>query len=526
MKITHKILLGFTLTVLLAALICIGGLVHLEEVSGQYDRQVMINAPVIESLHEILVAGLRIVAASAEVRMLQEHAHQQGGELRNSIIEGELKELREGYREIYDYHEKYYGLVHKYFPGKSTQQEEVSAAVERLVNSSVNLVDPKNQETSLEILELKEELEEADDVFMKVLNRVILEEEKEQDGEQALLVASCTGVKSILIGLTFLAAFGAVLSVFLILSSFRSGIAALGEASEKIAKGDFALNFDEKRNDEFGVLANDFKKMAEEISSARNIADWSLLKMEKYAADLKAKSREYEEFVFIASHDLQEPLRKIMSYASRVRKGIAGKVEEEYEDYVTKAIELSAYLREKLDILSAYSRINANEEGFAKVALNEIVTSVVERFRSNYGGGDVAFELDTLPVIDGKSDLLAKMFHCLLDNSFKYRGDIPLEIRVAADVLEQENYCRIVFEDNGKGFEQKYAGKIFRVFHSLDDKKIGGLGMGLAIVKKIVEVHGGSISAESTPGNGARFILVFPIRQTGRNSIFSAMEAG
>jgi len=231
---------------------------------------------------------------------------------------------------------------------------------------------------------------------------------------------------------------------------------------------------------------------------------------------LELLNRELREFAYIASHDLQEPLRKIQVFGDRLRSRCAGKLDEAEKDYLVRMENAANRMQELIRDLLKYSRVATRPKPYMEVDLNEILREVVEifeyRLRKLGGRIDVA----ELPLIEADPTQMKQLFQNLIGNALKFQkeGEIPV-VQVHGNCNgEDGNLCRIFIEDNGIGFDLQYSSKIFAPFQRLHNRsEYEGTGMGLAICRKITERHGGGIEVESKPGSGTTFIIALPRKQ-------------
>ncbi|MDF2457423.1 MAG: integral rane sensor signal transduction histidine kinase [Cytophagaceae bacterium] len=221
---------------------------------------------------------------------------------------------------------------------------------------------------------------------------------------------------------------------------------------------------------------------------------------------------EMEQFNYILSHDLQEPLRKIQMLSILLKD--ADTTEEEKRAYIAKlehtTLRMSHLIKDVLD----YSRIRDKVEAWKEVNLNEVMVQVMEDLESLIAGKKAKITYDTLPSIKGIHYQISQVFYNLLSNSIKYNQQIP-EIEIHHKTVYSEDhkpFIEITITDNGIGFEQKYKETIFDPFKRLHSKsEYEGTGIGLALVKKIVESHNGKVFAEGHPNKGSVFTLLFPV---------------
>ena len=188
------------------------------------------------------------------------------------------------------------------------------------------------------------------------------------------------------------------------------------------------------------------------------------------------------------------------------------------QEYLGKVIDSAAHMRDLLCDLLQFSRTAETSERLGRVELNALASEAAKVFESSSDESDFRIEIENLPAIEADSGQMTLLFEKLIENVLKFRSDeIPhIKIYGKSDTAEM---CEIFIEDNGIGFEQQYATLIFKPFQRLNKRKYSGTGMGLALCRKIVERHGGTIRAESEPGKGATFVICLPVRQVkfGRN---------
>lgn len=236
--------------------------------------------------------------------------------------------------------------------------------------------------------------------------------------------------------------------------------------------------------------------------------------LQEYAARLQRSNQDLEDFAVIASHDLREPLRKVQAYADMLRNNLEKTgSDEKTGETLERMVKAVSRMQTMLDGLLAYSRISSAGKPFRQVTLSDVARGVIEdlELRLEQTGG--AVELGSLPVIDADPVQMRQLFQNLLGNALKFhRQGVPPRVKVNARIPTPGTICLVV-TDNGVGFPPEAAGQIFLPFHRLNARSVyEGSGMGLAICRKIVERHGGAISAEGRPGEGATFTITLPAK--------------
>jgi len=238
---------------------------------------------------------------------------------------------------------------------------------------------------------------------------------------------------------------------------------------------------------------------------------------------LKQINEELESFNRVASHDLQEPLRKIRLFLSRIFDSEKEKFSKKETEYLNKVNKAAERMQSLIHNLLAYSRIDNSHENFQEVDLNGILKKVKDDLALSIKESGAEIKQDKLPTIKGVSFQMEQLFANLLSNALKYRrplsqARISLKVELVPRgqikedfVKSAKKYYKIALQDNGIGFDPEYAGKIFEVFQRLHQKtEYSGTGIGLAICKKIVENHLGHIQAIGAPGEGSTFIVYLP----------------
>ena len=236
------------------------------------------------------------------------------------------------------------------------------------------------------------------------------------------------------------------------------------------------------------------------------------------AAELARSNAELEQFAFVASHDLQEPLRKIQAFGDRLKVKCEPMDAPDIRDYLDRMQSASARMRNLINDLLAFSRVIRSSEPFVTVDLALITKEVLGDLEVRIEKSGAKIELTELPKIEADAMQMRQLMLNLLSNALKFQtpGATP-EIQISATTLtplSREPQCEIRVQDNGIGFDEKYMDKIFAVFQRLHGRtEYEGTGVGLAVCRRIVDRHHGSITARSQPGKGATFIVTLPIKQ-------------
>jgi light-regulated signal transduction histidine kinase (bacteriophytochrome) len=239
---------------------------------------------------------------------------------------------------------------------------------------------------------------------------------------------------------------------------------------------------------------------------------------------LQRSNRELEQFASVASHDLQEPLRKIQAFGDRLQTRCAPELGEQGRDYLARMLSSATRMRSLIDALLSFSRVTTKAQPFTLVKLGATAEDVVSDLEDRIQRTNGRVEIGPLPTLEADPSQMRQLFQNLIGNGLKFvRPNEPPIVEVASRVLPPEEgsaeCCEITVRDNGIGFEEVYLDRIFELFQRLHGRQeYEGTGMGLAICRKIVERHGGSITARSAPGEGATFLIRLPLQQENRGT--------
>ncbi len=236
--------------------------------------------------------------------------------------------------------------------------------------------------------------------------------------------------------------------------------------------------------------------------------------------ELIRSNEELQQFAYIASHDLQEPLRKIQAFGDRLKNKYSEVLNEQGRDYIERMQGAAARMQFLIDDLLTLSRVTRKVQSFTLVNLAQVAKEVVSdlEVRIQQTGGRV--EIGELPSIHAEPLQMRQLLQNLIGNALKFHRAAQTPVVKVYSISPATDLYQIFVEDNGIGLEEKYLDRIFNVFQRLHSRsEYEGTGMGLAICRKIVEHHGGSITAKSVLGQGATFIITLPIKQTKGDNI-------
>ncbi|GAA1847369.1 sensor histidine kinase [Asanoa iriomotensis] len=310
-----------------------------------------------------------------------------------------------------------------------------------------------------------------------------------------------------------------VAGVALLLSLNRAVIGPVTDLADQVRDvraGDYQRKITGVGPPELSRLAADIDAMRQqiaadlaEVGAARERVEWVNNQLQRQAEELIRSNRDLEQFAYVASHDLQEPLRKVASFCQLLQRRYAGQLDERADQYIAFAVDGAQRMQRLINDLLAFSRIGRVNTGFVEVDLDRVMAEVSSQTESarEYAEGELVFH--DLPTVLGEEALLTNLLTNLVSNSIKFRRPgVPPRVEVSARRVGDE--WEISCADNGIGVEPEFADKIFVIFQRLHSKDAyPGTGIGLAIAKKIVEYHGGRIwvDVDTAEGTVIRFTL-------------------
>lgn len=262
------------------------------------------------------------------------------------------------------------------------------------------------------------------------------------------------------------------------------------------------------------IYGNYGKTVVATIAQGQDITERKRLEEELRLtiADLARSNEELEQFAYVASHDLQEPLRMVGSYVQLIEKKYKGRLDKDADEFMEYAVDGAKRMQELINDLLAYSRVGRRGTEFSRVGMNRVLETVERNLRVSIEQKNATITADELPVVAGDEVQLVQLLQNLISNSIKFRSEADPRVRVSAS--RQDDEWLFAVEDNGIGFEQRYAKRIFNIFQRLQGRgEYEGTGIGLAISSRIVQRHGGAIWARSEPGGGSVFYFTIPVER-------------
>ena len=265
------------------------------------------------------------------------------------------------------------------------------------------------------------------------------------------------------------------------------------------------------------------------LSSARDVSERIEVEEQasRYRSELERRNRELQDFAYVASHDLQEPLRKIRAFSDLLEEDYGDRLDEEAIAYIDRVQDAAIRMSSLITDLLQFSRITTKGEPFSEVDLSAIVEGVVSDLEIAISEAGAELIVGELPTLEADPLQMRQLFQNLLSNALKFRHeDVRPVVRVSATIERNPSarpsvaaeICRITVADNGIGFDDQYVDRIFSPFQRLHNRReYEGTGMGLAICRRIVERHNGTILARSATGKGSTFIIEIPLHQSKRS---------
>lgn len=300
---------------------------------------------------------------------------------------------------------------------------------------------------------------------------------------------------------------------------WESLVSAQGKAAElkhrlRCKDGTYRVLSSRIRNHATHPMLEGFVVNSRDITSEEKMSD----QLRTHAAKLEANNRELKEFAYVASHDLQEPLRKIRAFGDRLERNYGEELGERGLDYLGRMNIAAARMSTLIEDLLEYSRLTTQQRPLRHLSLHGVLEGVLADLEIAIRDRKATFEIGDLHALEADPTMLRQLLQNLISNAIKFcPPEVAPHIEIDSEEREHpdgELQIEITITDNGIGFDQKYAKNIFQPFQRLHGRnQYKGTGIGLAICRKIVEHHGGTIHAFSAPGDGATFVVLLPKRQ-------------
>ena len=282
-------------------------------------------------------------------------------------------------------------------------------------------------------------------------------------------------------------------------------VAELGRDVRRVASGDLRHHVAATGPPDLRHLGDDVEAMRQRIVDELTLVEESRRQLEEQAADLSRSNQELEQFAYVASHDLQEPLRKITGFCQLLQRRYGGQLDDRADEYIAFAVDGAKRMQTLINDLLAFSRVGRTNAAFQQVDLGPVAASAVAALDELVADTGATVTVATLPTVEGDPSLLELLFQNLVANALKFRSEavpvVSITARPSPDGLGYELACT----DNGIGIDAAYAERVFVIFQRLHGREqYEGTGIGLALCRKVVEFHGGRIwiDPEPPPGGG------------------------
>jgi light-regulated signal transduction histidine kinase (bacteriophytochrome) len=231
--------------------------------------------------------------------------------------------------------------------------------------------------------------------------------------------------------------------------------------------------------------------------------------LHKVAKELTRSNRDLEQFAYVASHDLREPLRMITAYLDLLKRRYGNALDDDAREFIDFSVNGALRMQDLINDLLAYSRAGARTVPFEQVSMEWVMDDVLMDLSQAIAANDAEVTYDLLPVVYGAKSQIRQVMMNLISNAIKFRREEPPKVHISARRVDGQ--WLISVRDNGIGFSQEQADRVFELFQRLHPRQdYAGTGLGLAICKKIVERHGGAIWVESQPEMGSTFYFTLP----------------
>jgi signal transduction histidine kinase len=305
---------------------------------------------------------------------------------------------------------------------------------------------------------------------------------------------------------------------------------ALGEQTRQVTAGQFDRPIDPVGPPEIMRVAGDTEAMRRRIRAelagmeeARELLSAQRDELAAQAEELARSNADLEQFAYVASHDLQEPLRKVTSFCQLLQRRYQGQLDERADQYIEFAVDGAKRMQQLINDLLAFSRVGRTTEEFVEVDCDDVLDRALRNLESAVDDAGAEVVRSPLPTVEGDPTLLTALFQNLVGNAIKFRTDAPPRVEVRAEEVHGEWSFRVA--DNGIGIEEAYADRVFVIFQRLHAKeRYPGTGIGLALCKKIVEFHGGHIWLDTDVSQGTAVCWTLPI--PAEETVEDLMEPG
>ncbi|MCH8910476.1 MAG: HAMP domain-containing protein [Chloroflexi bacterium] len=311
---------------------------------------------------------------------------------------------------------------------------------------------------------------------------------------------------------------GVIITALIVARQLLNPITHLTRSVERFSRGEFDSRVSVESSDEIGTLAETFNAMALSIQESNSKLEE---RVEQRTAELQRSNQDLEQFAYVASHDLQEPLRMVSSYTQLLSRRYAGKLDSDADEFIDFAVDGAKRMQTLINALLTYSRVGRHNSDYATLNASDVVNEAIENLHARVTDAGAIVSVADLPSLIADRQQLLSLFQNLIDNAIKYRSS-ERSPHIWIDAERTGSAWQFSVKDNGIGIDSAYTDKIFTIFQRLHRRdEYPGTGIGLAVAKKIVERAGGRIWLTSVPGEGSTFYFTvidrIPVADTKTN---------
>jgi signal transduction histidine kinase len=340
------------------------------------------------------------------------------------------------------------------------------------------------------------------------------------DRQQATIrVERAKGRQSLADAATFLSASFAAIAALVIAALITTTImlrrtvtlpiGSLARRVRRVARGDFEHRVRSYGPRDIGNLAADIDSMRRRILQELEASHEAHERLDAQASELERSNAELEQFAYVASHDLQEPLRKVASFCQLLEQRYKGQLDDRADQYIAFAVDGAKRMQQLINDLLAFSRVGRTGADFERIDLDEVLGQALANLAAAIEESGATVESDPLPTVEGDPTLLTLVLQNLVGNAIKFRSQAAPEVHVG--VKREDDHWLISCSDNGIGIDPEYAERVFVIFQRLHAKdEYAGTGIGLSMCRKIVEYHGGRIWLDDDTQSGTTFRFTLP----------------
>ena len=465
------------------------------------------NLEITSLLEKIRSNGLRIVSSTSEYLLLASVSHHITDAQERDTDGGlpqENQEIQTAIQELEQLTTSYRALVVANFPDELDLLEAVEASGNELAQESLALIGMRSEAVDMPaLLAAKERFEATEQAFLSALDAALTHEAIEHTEVTEKLDQSIARTNNYVWASLLGVAIFVLIVGGMVVRSITGPLSRLSIATESISRGDYSRVLKSNRDDEIGMLQKSFNSMAEQLESNKQL-------QQEFIAELEQKNTELERFTYTVSHDLKSPLVTV--------KGFLGMLEKDIESGNREGIEKDiAFLKDATDTMGTLltdllelSRVGRVVNPSTRFPMTELCSEVVDLLQVPIQQQQAEVKLmPDMPQVHADRDRIREVIQNLLENAIKFAADDrPPRIKIYAE--SKDGSTRFTVEDNGMGIDERYYERVFKLFERLDPK-ISGTGIGLALVKRIIETHGGEIWIDSPAGSeGTRFCFTLP----------------